>query len=144
MSPGVPNETALDFFLHEGAVFYIRDRALTSREPHFFVILNHDPKTDQALLLVISSSKVEKTKKRNAHLPDKTLIEIAKNEYVDFTKNSIINCNQVFIKTKPQLIHQINNRGCQKQRMPERAWICCILPSNFISSSVYRRCSDYW
>ncbi len=119
MSPGVPNEQWLNLFLHSGAVFYIQDRELTSEQPHYFVILNLCPKTDSTLLLVVSSSQIETTKRLHAAKPPETLVEIAENDYVDFTKDSIISCNQVFTKTKQQLVQQINNGGAQKQRMPE-------------------------
>lgn len=69
--------------------------------------------------MVVSSSQIENTKKLHAAKPPETLVEIAENEYADFTKDSIISCNQVFTKTKQQLIRQINNGGQQKQRMPE-------------------------
>ncbi len=119
MSSGVPNETALNFYLHEGAVFYIQDRGLTSQQPHYFVVLNHDPRSEETLLLVVSSSQIENTHKLHAAKPPETLVEIAESDYADFTKDSIISCNQVFTKTKAQLVQQINNGGDQKQRMPE-------------------------
>jgi hypothetical protein len=115
----VPNENWLNLCLHPGAVFYIQERGLTSQQPHYFVILNHCPKTDETLLLVVSSSQIENTKKLHAAKPPETLVKIAEHEYADFTKDSIISCNQVFTKTKAQLLQQINNGGQQKQRMPE-------------------------
>jgi len=99
VSPGVPNETALNFYLHEGAVFYIQDRGLTSQQPHYFVVLNHDPRSEETLLLAVSSSQIENTHKLHAAKPPETLVEIAESDYADFTKDSIISCNQVFTKT---------------------------------------------
>ena len=119
VSPTVPNENWLNLFLHPGAVFYLQDRALTSPEPHYFVVLNHCPKTEETLLLVVSSSQIGTTKKLHAAKPPETLVEIAESEYADFTKDSIISCNQIFTKSKQQLIQQINKGDQQKQRIPE-------------------------
>ena len=119
MSPVISNEAALNFFLHEGAVFYLQDRNLSSAEPHYFVILNHNPGAEEVLLLVVSSSQIESVKNRFAHLRlPETLVEIAKQDYAGFTKDSIISCNQVFMKNKQQLMQQINNGGNQGPRIP--------------------------
>ena len=119
MSSRVPNEAFLNFCLHEGAVFYLQDRALTSPEPHFFVVLNHNPSTEGILLLVVSSSQIESVKKRHSSHPSETRVEIAEQEYAGFTKDSIVSCNQVFKKTKQQLIQQINSGGDQKPALPK-------------------------
>ena len=109
------NEARLTLFLRGGAVFYVQDRSLTSAEPHFFIVLNHSPLTEEYLLLVVSSSQVEGVKRRFSHLPSQTLVEIAPEAYGDFTKPSIINCNHVFRRTKAQLIEQLNAGGSQKR-----------------------------
>ena len=119
MAPGIPSEAALNFYLPEGAVFYVQDRGLTSPEPHYFVVLNLSPAKEDLLLLVVSTSQVEGARRRYAQMPAETLVEIAPREYTGFTKPSIISCNQVFTKTKRQLLKQINHGGEQKQRMPK-------------------------
>ncbi len=119
MAPAIPSEAALNFFLHEGAVFYVQDRALTSPEPHYFVVLNISPAKEDLLLLVVSTSQVEAAKRRYAQLPVETLVEIAPSDYAGFSKPSLISCNQVFPRTKRQLIEQLNNGGEQKSRMPK-------------------------
>jgi len=105
------NAAHLKLFLRGGAVFYVQDRSLTSAEPHFFIVLNHSPLTEEYLLLVVSSSQLEGVKRRFSHLPAQTLVEIAPEAYADFTKPSIINCNHVFRRTKAQLIEQLNVGG---------------------------------
>jgi len=107
----------LNFFLHEGAVFYLQDRALTSAAPHFFVILNHKPTEEDMLLLVVSSSQVVDVKELFSCLPADTLVEITRTEYAEFTKDSIISCNQVFKKTKQQLLDQMRSGGIQLNRI---------------------------
>ena len=50
------NEAHLKLFLRGGSVFYVQDRSLTSAEPHFFIVLNHNPLNEECLLLVVASS----------------------------------------------------------------------------------------
>ena len=66
MAPGIPSEAALNFYLPEGAVFYVQDRGLTSPEPHYFVVLNLSPAKEDLLLLVVSTSQVEGARRRYA------------------------------------------------------------------------------
>lgn len=112
------NDRMLNLCLHEGAVFYIQDRELTSPHSHFFVVLNKDPASDNFLVMAVSTSQVEKRKKAREQLPSETLVEISPSEYRDFTKHSLIDCNQVFERSKHQLIEQLRQRGEQKQSMP--------------------------
>ena len=108
----------LKLFLRGGAVFYLRERSLTSPQPHFFVVLNHAPLTDECLLLVVSSSQVASVKRRRQGLPPETTVEVRGDEYQDFTKDSIIDCNSVFVKTKLQLLALMNSGGSQKADLP--------------------------
>jgi hypothetical protein len=118
VSPQVWTESSLAFFLHEGAVFYLQDRSFTSAEPHYFVVLNRNPATQDPLILVVSSSQLESVKRRNRDFPQETLIEIPVGMYADFKKDSIISCNQVFEKSRRQLLEQLNNGGGQKAKLP--------------------------
>ncbi|GAA5484595.1 hypothetical protein [Haloferula sargassicola] len=84
----------------------MRDRSLTSLEPHYFVVVNADPLGDQLLLLTVASSQVEKVKRRRSREPASTVVEIGEAEYADFTKDSVIDCNQVFTKSLADLCSQ--------------------------------------
>ena len=57
MASEVPWELRLT--LRPGAVYYFQHRALTSVEPHYFIVVNSDPLRDQVLLLAVATSKVE-------------------------------------------------------------------------------------
>ena len=59
-------------------------------------------------MLVCASSKIQKVKKRRKNLPITTLVEIKQDEYSDFTKDSIIDCNTVFDRTIDQLINKLS------------------------------------
>lgn len=45
-------DTTLRLTLREGCVYYFVERHLTSPEPHYFIVVNSDPLTQQVLLLI--------------------------------------------------------------------------------------------
>ncbi|HRI48007.1 MAG TPA: hypothetical protein PK559_12950 [Ignavibacteriaceae bacterium] len=93
--------------LKSGSVYYFEDNSLTSIEPHYFVVLNHDPSNDFLLLLVCSSSQIDKVRIRNKNNPSTTLVEITPKDYPDFTKDSIIDCNKVFPRSVNDLVNKL-------------------------------------
>lgn len=100
----VPLEIRLS--LRPGTVYYMADRSLTSIEPHYFVVVNANPLGDQVLLLTVASSRIDTVRRRRATEPPSTVVEIPETAYVDFTKDSVIDCNQVFTKTLQDLCGQ--------------------------------------
>ena len=92
--------------LRRGTVYYMAERSLTSTEPHYFIVLNTDPMGDEALLLAMASSQIESVKRRRTKEPASTVVEIAEADYADFTKNSVIDCNNVFTKSLLELCEQ--------------------------------------
>lgn len=95
--------------LKSGSVYYYEDNSLTSIEPHYFIVLNHNPSNDLLLLLVCSSSQIPKVKIRNKNNPPSTLVEISPKDYADFTKDSIIDCNMVFPRSVKELVTKLAN-----------------------------------
>jgi len=79
----------------------------------YFVILNRNPKTDRALVLVTSTTQV--VKKRNfinrAGISEKTIVEVNAGEYCVFKNDSAFNCNEVFEVSMSDLIRKIENGG---------------------------------
>jgi len=83
--------------LRQGTVFYARNRALTSSEPHYLVVVNRDPLAQNVLLVVVTTSQIEKAKKRvgiKGLSPD-SVVSISKEEYSNFSKDSCVDCNTV-------------------------------------------------
>ncbi len=62
--PGI--DLKLRLSLREGSVYYFTERTLTSPEPHYFIVVNAHPLTQQVLLLSVVTSKVEEVKHRIA------------------------------------------------------------------------------
>jgi hypothetical protein len=80
--------------LREGSVYYFRDRALSSGEPHFQIVVN-DPLRQQILLLTVVTSKIEKVKHRRRECLD-TLVELGPGDLPKIlTRASIVDCNQL-------------------------------------------------
>jgi hypothetical protein len=100
----IPPEVQIESTIRPGSVFYfIENTFTTSEEPHYFIVINHNPTTDRVVLLVCTSSQIQAVKRRRRNLPD-TTVEIKKEKYPDFKKDSIVDCNDVFVKSMDTLI----------------------------------------
>lgn len=96
-----------------GSVYYFSDEKLTSNEPHYFIVLNQSPSSDEFLILVCASSQIEKRKRiiKQLKLPEKTLVFIFPSECPIFSKKTVIDCNQVFEKTSQTLIEKLKQKN---------------------------------
>jgi len=105
----IPPEIQLKATIKPGSVYYFVEESFRkTKEPHFFVVINHDPIENNIILLVYSSSMIENVKKRRRDCPD-TLVEVKKEQYEDFTKDSIFDCNEVLDKTMGKLVNKLEN-----------------------------------
>jgi len=92
-----------------GSVYYFPENALSSPEPHYFVVLNKNPLTDAVLLLLCATSRLDGARARR-HLRPNTLVQVSPAEYPDFRTDSIFDCNNVFeISTRE--LQQIYDSG---------------------------------
>lgn len=105
----IPPKIHLLSTIQTGVVYYLAEEFETSTEPHFFVLLNKEPRTDECLLLVCASSQVEKRKQIRQKLgfPSETLVFISPTEFPLFTKDTVIDCNSVFEKNTHFLIERM-------------------------------------
>ena len=114
----IPPEVAIKASIRPGSVYYFPHEALHSPESHFFVVINIDPFSEQVILLVCSSSKIDKVKRCNKHNAPETLVEIKREEYDDFTCDSILDCNTVFPESIESLVQRLaSNRLDRKSEM---------------------------
>lgn len=102
----ISSEVAIRATIKTGSVLYFAEETLTSSEPHFFIVLNVDPLADEAVVLVCTSSKIRKVKRRCRLLPQETLVTITPTEYSDFKVNSIVDCNTVWQKSISELVRK--------------------------------------
>lgn len=89
---------ALRLTLRAGSVYYFPDRALTSSEPHFFIVVNRQPLRDELLLLSVVTSQVDKVKRMRQTLPG-TVVDLDPVLYEELSKPSVVDGNQLFPKT---------------------------------------------
>ena len=106
----IPPEVVIKASIKPGSVYYFPHEALSSPEYHFFIVININPIVEEVIFLVCSSSQISKVKQRNRHNPPKTLVEISNTQYPDFTRDSIINCNNVFPERIEKLIERLSNK----------------------------------
>ena len=101
--------------IQTGSVFYFEDEQLYSSQPHYYVVLNKSPRTDEFLILVCASSQVAKRKRIAQKLGFRagTLVFISPSEYPLFTRETVIDCNRAFEKT-PQALAEKLDRGTLK------------------------------
>jgi len=103
-------EALLRLTLRGGSVYYLQHAALSSPEPHYFVVLNLDPHGDSFLVLAVASSKIESVRQRSRNLPPETLVEISPNENSGLPLQSIVDCNYWFRVTKAELLQKLQTR----------------------------------
>jgi hypothetical protein len=88
----VPLELRLS--LREGSVFYLKERKLSSAEPHFHIVVN-EPLSQQVLLMTVVTSKIDKVQHRRRDCLH-TLVKLGPNDLPNIlTQLSIVDCNSV-------------------------------------------------
>jgi hypothetical protein len=109
--PDVPPEVAIKATIKPGSVYYFRHESFVNSEvPHYFIVINLDPLSEEAILLVSSTSRPFKVRQRYLNCPEKTLVEVTPAQYPGFSLTSIINCNNVIAETIDSLINRLANK----------------------------------
>ncbi|MFZ4394892.1 MAG: hypothetical protein ACOYOU_04615 [Kiritimatiellia bacterium] len=117
--PDLP--VTLRLSLRAGTVYYFDHRRLSSVEPLFFVVINADPQSGNVLIMTVGSSQIVKTQERRKDFPSETLVIVDPVEYSDFSKQTIVDCNQVFELSKEELIQKFNARELRYHKdLPEK------------------------
>jgi hypothetical protein len=87
---------ALRLSLRSGCVYYFVDSAVTSVEPHYFVVVNADPIRDEVLLLSIITSNLARVQRMRRNLPG-TVVEMSPSDWPEvLTRDSAIDGNILF------------------------------------------------
>jgi len=95
----------------------------TNPKLRFFFILNQTPETDDELIIVTATTKIEKTVRKFFH---GGLVFVNPEEYDSLPEPSVLNCNLAIGKTKATLLEEI-----------ARGQVRCIAP---MPESVLQRC----
>ena len=60
----IPAKVRILAEIQNGSVYYFEEEKLSSTEPHYFVVLNRNPRNEEFLILVCASSQIMKRKQR--------------------------------------------------------------------------------
>ena len=113
--PEAPLPLELRLGLRAGSVFYFESRELTSREPHYFIVVNGDPLGTKLLLLTIVTSQLDKVRLRNRTRLE-TEVEISPAEYAEFRVESAVDCHVVLEKSLSELVEMIARKQVRYHR----------------------------
>ena len=114
----IPSNISVPICIEKGSIYHYRIK-LKNRDgsdydgERFFIVINTNPKTDEILVLTTITSKIEKQElyvKKIGEDPD-TLVKISKNDFSCLTKDSVINCSNIYTSTMNKLIEDIDNGG---------------------------------
>ena len=110
MSDNIPAHIRILATLKTGSVYYFEEERLSSKEPHYFIVLNKEPRTDSVLFLVCGSSQIEKRKNAIQKLgfPKETLVIVSPAECPCFSKETAIDCNTIIDKRIESVIEKLN------------------------------------
>jgi len=79
----------------------------------YFVVLNRNPKTDTALVMVTSTTQIAKRREfvQRAGISEQTIVSVSPKEYSVFTSESAFNCNDVIEVGMEDLIRKVESNG---------------------------------
>jgi hypothetical protein len=99
-----------------GSVYYYNDPRLRATYSHYCIVVNIDPSKDTDIILVHASHRIDKVKKRRKNFfPEETLVEISPIQYSGFGKESIIDCNDVFVRDVEMLASKLAQQKLVKK-----------------------------
>lgn len=89
------------------------DGANRQSKNRYFVVLNRNPKTDTALILVTSTTQIEKRREfvKRAGINEQTIVSVSPKEYAVFSAESAFNCNDVVEVGMSDLIRKVEDDG---------------------------------
>lgn len=127
----IPAEIRIKATIQRGAVYYFSNESpqFKSDEPHYYIVLNKNPLTEQILYLVCASSQLEKAKERVAtrKFPESTLVFVSPEEYAHFSKETVISCNSVFDYDLQVLTQKLDEKKLR---------VCAPLPDDTVKSLI--------
>ncbi len=112
----IPPKIRIPLCIEQGAVFNFHmevDGPRRQSKNRYFVVLNRNPKTDKALVLVTSTTQVAKRREfvQRAGISEQTIVLVSPTEYSVFTSESAFNCNDVIEVSMNDLIRKVENDG---------------------------------
>lgn len=143
----IPPKVSIPICIEQGSIYHChltkQNKDGTAYEGNrFFIVMNVNPKTDEILVLVTITKKIDKVKefiKRICEATD-TLVDITISDFPSLSQNSVVNCNNVYSMSLEELINKIENGGkIFRHKLPKTvidALIRGMMQSNQISPEV--------
>lgn len=135
----IPANVQILATIKRGTVYYLKDENFSSNEPHFFVVLNKNPRDNTILILACATSQIEKRKKnaQKLNFPPETLIEVSPSDFNLFSKNTLFDCNCVVERNMQSIIDKLSKKELKicSAEMPEKI-ISSLVSGVLLSSQV--------
>ncbi len=112
----IPVKIRIALGIEQGAVFNFHmemDGPKRQSKNRYFVVLNKNPKTDTALVLVTPTTQVAKRREfvQRAGISERTIVSVSPTEYPVFTSESAFNCNDIIEVSMDDLIRKVEDNG---------------------------------
>jgi len=112
----IPAKVRIPLCIEQGSVFNFKwEVAGINRQSknRYFVVVNRNPKTDTFLIMLTSTTQIERKKEfaRRAGISDETIVTVTSSEYSTFSAESAFNCNDVYEVEITDLIKKIEESG---------------------------------
>src|SRR3990167_1157733 len=96
----IPIKVRVPLSIEQGSVFNFHidfDGPGRKSGNRYFVVMNCNPRIDKVLVMVTSTSQIEKRKEfvRKAKISEKTIVIVSPKEYPTFKIESALNCNDI-------------------------------------------------
>lgn len=112
----IPPKIRIPLCIEQGCVYNFHmevDGPGRQSKNRYFVVLNRNPKTDTAIILVTSTTQVAKRKEfiQRAGINGQTIVSVSPGQYRVFTSESAFNCNDVVEVSMTDLIRKVEENG---------------------------------
>ena len=105
----VDGNVAIRSTIGPGTVFYFSEESFRSSANHYFVVLNHAPLIDRAIMMVNATTNIAGRRAARTSLPAETLVEVQRANCPFLTEDSIFDCNSPTTHPIEVLIKKFND-----------------------------------
>ena len=98
-----------------GSVYYYHESDISSPKQHNFIVINIDPSRDSVIFLLCCSSQVENTRRLRSGYPSETLVELTPIQYSKLSKDTIVDCNDVFEHTIEEIARMFSKKKLEER-----------------------------
>lgn len=95
--------------LRTGSVFYFQAREMLSEKPHFFVVVNADPKRNELLLMTVFTSQIDKVRQRNRERPE-TVVEFGPADYAPLDRQTAVDGNVIVRRSLSEMADLVRRK----------------------------------